>query len=80
MRGCSRLADVAIGLLNCLVLPVGALLGFPVPLDDQFLAPMLSLMLDLVTLLLHSCRCHDQASFVVGGHVKIRFSKVLWGR
>ena len=41
------LADVAIGLLNCLVLPVGALLGFPVPFDDQFLAPILSLMLDL---------------------------------
>ena len=43
------LANVTIGLLYCLVLPVGALLGFPVPLDDQFLAPMLSLMLDLVT-------------------------------
>ena len=43
------LADVAIGLLHCLVLPVGALLGFPVPFDDQFLAPILSLMLDLVT-------------------------------
>ena len=37
MRGCSRLADGAIGLLNCLMLPVGALLGFPVPFDDQFL-------------------------------------------
>jgi len=39
LRGFSRLADGAIGLLNCLMLPVGALLGFPVPFDDQFLAP-----------------------------------------
>ena len=43
------LADVAIGLLHCLVLPVGALLGLPVLFDDQFLMPILSLMLDLVT-------------------------------
>ena len=43
------LANVLIGLLHCLVLPVGALLGTPVPFHDQLLMPTLSLILDLVT-------------------------------